>query len=88
MTFAYTIDKQTVFGDQEVAMGTFTNSDGGTGGDIITGLKRITNVTLQHTGAAVVASAPVVNETMPCDGTVTIVTVANAAGIWIAYGSR
>jgi hypothetical protein len=73
-------------GDLRVARGTFTNTGGDTGGDIVTGLSQVFDVTLTHTGAAVVASAPVVNETIPCSGTVTIVTVADTTGIWVAKG--
>jgi hypothetical protein len=42
---------------------------------------------LQHTAAAVIVSAPVVDETLPVAGAaVTIVTVANTSGNWIAIG--
>ena len=69
--------------------GTFTNTSGSTGGDITTGLKTVVEFSLQHTGSAVVASAPVVNETLPlADTAITIVTVADADGRWIAWGTE
>lgn len=87
MAFTTTITNQTVFGNKRVVMGTFVSDGGSTGGDIATGLQKVDNIILQHTGAAVVASAPVVNETLPLSGgNVTIVTVANTSGTFIAYG--
>ena len=61
MAFAYTITKQTYEGDRKVVIGTFANTGGSTGGDIVTGLTNCTELYLQHTGSAVVASAPVIN---------------------------
>jgi len=67
--------------------GTFTNGGGDSGGDIVTGLHQVKTMYLQHTGSAVVASAPVVNETLPANsGTMTIVTTAGADGVWHAFG--
>lgn len=67
--------------------GTFANTGGSTGGEVVTGLRKVYALILQHTGAAVVASAPVVNETMPFDGSsLTIVTVADTSGTWMAIG--
>jgi len=44
-------------------------------------------VQLSYTGSAVVASAPVVNESLPKAGDgITIITVANADGTWFAIG--
>lgn len=76
-----------VFGGRKVVFGTFTNTGGSTGGDISTGLTRVDAIFLTHTGSSVVASAPVVNETLPLRGSaVTIVTVADADGNWMALG--
>jgi len=87
MAFSYEVKKQSIMGTMKVVMGTFTNASGSTGGDIGTGLNKVYHIELQHTGSAVVASAPSVNETMPLDsGAVTIVTVADADGTFIAYG--
>lgn len=67
--------------------GTFASTGGDEGGNIDTGLTRCDGILLQHGAAAVVASAPVVNETLPvAGGAVTIVTVANTSGYWHAWG--
>ena len=90
MAFTSTINNNGVpnlAGIKKVVTGTFLNDDGSTGGDIQTGLRRVENFQLQHTGSAVVASAPVVNESFPtATGDITIVTVANTAGVWRAEG--
>lgn len=87
MAFAYSITEQTYMGNKKVIIGTFTNGGADTGGDIETGLTQCDSIVLQQTGAAVVANAPVVNETFPVSGgAVTIVTDADADGIFIAYG--
>jgi hypothetical protein len=85
--FAYTIEKRGVIGSMKFVIGTFTPSGGSTGGDIVTGLNKVYDIKLQHTGAAVVASAPSVNETLPLSsGTVKIVTVADSPGTFYAIG--
>jgi len=87
MAFAYTIDGRTVFGDKRVVYGRFTNGGADTGGDVVTGLSVVEQFHITLQGAAVVASAPVVNETLPLNsGDVTIVTVADADGQFIAIG--
>lgn len=90
MAFAFTINESglpNTAGDRKVVTGTFTNTDGDTGGSIVTGLSRVEFFNAQHTGTAVVASAPVANKAFPtADGTIPVVTVADANGVWIAYG--
>jgi hypothetical protein len=87
MAFAYDIQGRSVFGDRRIAWGTFTNGGSDSGGDVKTGLSQVHHISLTHTGAAVVASAPSVNETMPLNkGDVTIVTVTGADGTWFAVG--
>lgn len=87
MAFASALVEKTVFGNKRIHKGTFTNDGGSTGGDIATGLNRVDHIQLQHTGSAAVASAPAVNETLPlASGAVTIVTTADASGVWIAEG--
>ena len=87
MAFSHSETRRYVSGDRWVVEGTFTNAGGDTGGDIVTGLRLVENITLQHTGSAVVASAPVVNETLPLNGgDVTIVTVDGADGTYRAIG--
>ncbi len=87
MAFAFTITEQSFEGNKKIVRGTFANTGGSTGGDINTGLTNCTDMDLQHTGSAVVASAPVVNETFPvAGGAMTIVTVADTSGRFEAKG--
>lgn len=86
MAFTSTITRKGIMGDKKYAYGTFTSAGGSTGGDIETGMYGIDFIQLQQKGSAVVADAPVVNETLPSGGDVTIVTTANAVGYWFAYG--
>jgi hypothetical protein len=84
MAFAFAILKQTVMGDRRVVYGTFTNDT--TGGTINTGLRQVENILLQHTGAAAVTESPSVNETLPTDGSIVIVTTSAKSGLWKAIG--
>lgn len=88
MAFTTAITQRpTAIGNKRMSAGTFANGGGSTGGDIDTGLNRCEAIWLQHTGAAVSADAPVVNETLPVAGSaVTIVTTADTSGNWIAMG--
>jgi hypothetical protein len=76
-----------VMGNKRVAVGTFTQAGGDTGGDINTGLRSCEFIMLQPTGAAVSADECAVNETLPVAGSaVTIVTTAGTVGNWLAMG--
>lgn len=86
MAFAFTKTDEVPFGAQRATMGTYTSSGGSTGGDIYTGLQKVNQIILQPKGAAVVAAAPVANETFPVVDPVTIVTGADEAGYWMAIG--
>ena len=86
MAFAFTKNNETVAGDLRFTSGTFTNTSGGTGGNIYTGLQQVHGVILQHNSSAVVADQPVLNETFPMQDPVTIVTTADADGYWQAWG--
>jgi|LSQX01.2.fsa_nt_gb hypothetical protein len=87
MAFTTTRLFQTVSGNQRKVVGTYANDEDSTGGDIDTGLHSVHDMVLQPTGSAVDANHPAINETLPCAGNaVTVVTTANATGIWIAYG--
>lgn len=69
--------------------GTYVNTGGSVGGDIVTGLARVDSVKLQPTGATVKTDASVVNETFPVNnltGAVTIVTTADESGVFEAEG--
>lgn len=82
MAFSTTETARYVSGNRWVVTGIYTNSGGGTGGDIETGLGLVEHVDLQPKGSAVVANAPAVNETLPLanGGVVTIVTAADEVG--------
>lgn len=88
MAFSYTLTSIGVAGFFRISWGTFTNASSSTGGDIDTGLGVVNAMFLQHTGSAVVANAPVVNETLPgaTGSAMTIVTDADASGVWLAIG--
>jgi len=87
MTFASAITEKGMLGSIHVRTGTFTNGAGDSGGNIDTGLGTCILLELQHTGDSVVAKDPVVNETLPIDGSaVTIVTETGADGVWLAHG--
>lgn len=86
MAFTFTKIGESV-GGKRVTWGTFTSDSGSTGGDIYTGLQQVEGIRLQLKGSVVVTTQAVVNETFPKSDPVTIVTAANAAGYWRAFGS-
>jgi hypothetical protein len=87
MAFASAITKRTVMGNKRVHFGTYTNGSGDTGGNIDTGLRSCESIFLQPGGSAVIATAPVVNETLPVAGSaVTVVTADDEDGTWMAMG--
>jgi hypothetical protein len=87
MAFAFAKKFETVMGSKRVVVGTYTSTAAGTGGDIRTGLGKVDSFHIQQKGAAVVATAAVVNEDLPLADPITIVTVANGVGYWKAIGS-
>ena len=87
MAFASTVIEQGVMGDKKYSRGTYTNGSGDSGGDIDTGLAMCQELMLQPTDTAVIASAPVVNETLPVAGSaITVVNTASEDGNWFALG--
>lgn len=86
MAFSFTKTDETVAGSLRFTMGTFANAGGSTGGNVYTGLQKVQGMKLSQKGTGVVASDPVVNETLPVDDPVTIVTAANVSGTWLAWG--
>lgn len=87
MAFTATKTGEDVVGSQRRVHGTYASAGGSTGGDINTGLHKCLHMNLQPGGSSVNTNAPVVNETLPVDGSaVTIVTDANATGFWEAFG--
>jgi len=88
MAFDFTLNKhKSTRGSEYWVYGGFSNTDGSTGGTIVTGLHLVKHFDLQHTGNAAVAESPSVNEVLPSDGSIIIVTTANACGIWSALGA-
>ena len=84
MAFAYEIKEESnAIGRKKQVIGTFTNTSGGTGGAIPTGLTQILHVSFTHSGATVVASAPAYTVS---GGIITLKTVADADGTFVAYG--
>jgi hypothetical protein len=86
MAFASTLTDRASMGNKLVHYGTFASSGGDQGGDINTGLLKCEHIQFTANAAAV-GNDPVVNETLPVDGSaVTIVTDANEVGYWMAIG--
>ena len=93
MAFTSSLVGTSTWGAKSVRWGTFTNSGGSSGGDIDTHLTLLEGMSLQYTGASAVADDPAINEVFPIRATepsatveATIVTTANASGIWRAWG--
>jgi hypothetical protein len=86
---AFTVTYQhDIMSTHEVVTGTYVSDSGSTGGEIATGLNHIDGCIIQEWGSAVITSAPVVNESFPlAGGSITIVTVANKSGSFIAWGN-
>ncbi len=86
MAFGSAITLKTVFGNKRFHAGTFDCS-AVTGGDINTGLRICEQINLTVQKSAVVANAPVVNESLPVAGSaITIVTDSGNVGYWTAVG--
>jgi hypothetical protein len=87
MAFSSEIKGYGKSGDKATTWGIFTNGSSDTGGDIDTGLVICESISIEFTGSAAVADAAAINESFPCNGrAITIVTTANADGIWRAVG--
>jgi len=86
MSFASVIQGETIYGNERVTYGTFQDTSS-TGGDINTGLHQCVDIQLTAAGGSIVADAPTVNKTLPCDGSaVTIICTTSTGGRWKAYG--
>jgi hypothetical protein len=88
MAFSYTKDGQGILGNKRFAYGSY-NCSAVTGGDIVTDLTLVENITLQPKGSSVATNQSVVNETLPLansNGAVTIVTDSGQVGYWFALG--
>ncbi len=79
-----------VLGRLSIEIGTYTNGAGDSGGSIVTNLRLVHYLFLQPKGAAVVASAPVVNAdfSSPLDGSaIPIKNTLDEDGHWLAIGT-
>jgi len=87
MAFSAAKTGETVFGDKRVTFGTW-DGGGETGGNINTGLHHVEMMMLTAAGSAIVADAPTINETFPCDGSaITIICTSDKDGYWMAFGA-
>ena len=89
MAFTATQVYQNVVGNEREIRGTYENTGGSTGGEVLTGLGEVRDFALHPKGNAILASTPVYDETLPLvntSGSVTIVTNANESGTWVARG--
>jgi hypothetical protein len=88
MAFAFTKDLDFVAGDLRFTGGSYTSTSNDTGGDIYTGLQKVDGALIQQKAisSAVIASQAAINETFPKADPITIVTIANGVGWWLAFG--
>ena len=97
-TFSYIVTRMDVSGTAKRVYGTYSSSDGATGGVIETQLRSLENFIITPIATAVVSDVSVLNGTLEVaggkkiialntpQGNVTIVTPANQSGFWTAYG--
>jgi len=79
MAFAYTVTGNDIWGRKRVVMGTFSQVDDDTGGDIVTGLRLIEGFDMSVNPITVSASGGTVSVTLAgSDG--------NQEGFWKAVG--
>ena len=90
MAFSSTIKESVAGTGSKIRVyGTYVSDSGSTGGDVVTRLNVVEGFLIQPRGSAVLGPQSVVNETFPLTnstGAVTIVTSADEAGIWEAWG--
>lgn len=88
MPFASTVTRRSVIGDLIMVIGQGVSTGGSTGGEVVTGLRRVEGFSMVKNGAAVDASQYAINETIPFNGSsVTTVTTADQTFTWIAIGT-
>ena len=82
------IGHRRVMGDIYVVFGKFTNTNGATGGTVETGLQKVVFAVPVHVGTTVISDVPVFNDDFPTtSGDLTLVTVADTEGLWVAFGT-
>ena len=75
-----------VAGDLRMTFGTY-DGNSTTTGTINTGLHQVVMMCLTATGAGIVADAPTINATFPCDGSsVAVITTSDKDFYWVAWG--
>ena len=85
MTLTTTIDRRTVMGNMKIVLGHCTSDS--TGGDVVTGLRRVESFIIQEQGTGIATGRAVVNETLPlASGDVKVVTDSGDEFTWIAIG--
>jgi len=83
MTFSYAVSKRIPLGGGKfLAMGTYTNESGDTGGAIISGFSSVTAMD----SSCGVSQSTTVNKMTASGGTITLTTVDNEDGTWWALG--
>jgi hypothetical protein len=86
MAFSASKTGEHVVGDLRMTQGTYTGGST-TGGNINTGLHQVVAMQLTAKGSSIVADAPTIDETFPCDGSaVTVIITNNTDGYWTAFG--
>lgn len=87
MAFSSTVTQRPIaFGNKRMCWGTW-DGGGETGGNINTYLKKVEFMSVSAAGSSIVADAPTINETFPCDGSaVTIIVTSDTDGYWFAVG--
>jgi hypothetical protein len=83
MTFSYAVSKRIPLGGGKfLAMGTYTNGSGDTGGTIISGFSSITAMD----SSCGTSQSDTANLMTASGGTITLTTVDNEDGTWWALG--
>ncbi len=84
-TSAQNLDANSSSGGYLVRRGTYVNTAGSTGGEVVTGLDQVFHMTLTSTTGTAAGSQ--VDEMFPTvQGSMTVVNVADDDGIWEATG--
>ena len=84
MAFSYAVSGGTIFGNKRFKWGTFTNTGTSSGGDIVTGLTKVDNMTFAIS-SGITEFCPKIT-TLNTAGTTTIATSNLTCGYWQAFG--
>lgn len=87
VTFTSTIVGVCKIGSKHMVKGNWSTDT--TGGEIVTGLRKVEFIACKAAGSSIVAGAPTVNETLPLSGSsVTVICTSGTSGIWYAIGKQ